>query len=233
MILLMRKTIFIYFPVAVLSVTLLFYFYVQATYASVTKLPFLKDGDLVFQTIESSQTLAIMFASGSLYTHVGIVKIDDDGQPNVIEAVGPVRKISLQEWIDQGVAGRLTVMRLKDAEEEVIRKALNRAEFYYGRPYDFFFLFDKAKIYCSELVYYAFKEGAGIEVGHIEKIGDLHVNNAAVRRLIRARWENYAPCKTAGVKSYDACFPIVMEQELVTPASVAEDLKLELVYSNY
>ena len=228
----MRKKLLLLI-LGIFVISFLFYGNVKNTYALINKMPPLKDGDLVFQTIKSSQTLAIILASKSPYTHVGIIKLDSTNTPYVMEAVGPVREIPLKEWIKQGVSEKITVMRFKDLNMDDAQSSLRKAQSYYGRPYDFFFLFDKEKIYCSELVYYAFKEGANIDLGQVQKIKDLNFDTHAVTQLIQSRWHNYPPCISAGVQNYENCLPIIMEQTLITPASIAQDPKLELVYSNY
>ena len=50
----------------------------------------LQDGDIVFSSSSQGQGKAIMEATGSPYTHCGIVQIKD-GQFLVLEAVQPVR----------------------------------------------------------------------------------------------------------------------------------------------
>ncbi|UDF02895.1 YiiX/YebB-like N1pC/P60 family cysteine hydrolase [Asticcacaulis sp. AND118] len=54
-------------------------------------MPDLRDGDLIFQTSRSQQSKAILVASRSLYTHMGIVKHTSSGWM-VVEAVGPVKE---------------------------------------------------------------------------------------------------------------------------------------------
>lgn len=81
------------------------YGYLRYNKATVDKLPPLQNGDLVFQTQRSSQDVAIMYATGSLYSHMGIVKIPPDGEPHVIEAVGPVREITLFTLDTSGSSG--------------------------------------------------------------------------------------------------------------------------------
>ena len=55
----------------------------------------LKDGDIIFQTTQSSQSKAIQLATHSRYSHVGIVYFDKR-QPMVLEAVQPVRVTPLK-----------------------------------------------------------------------------------------------------------------------------------------
>ena len=139
----------------------------------------------------------------------------------------------MSEWVLQGVAGRIAIKRFKNLSDSDADKILSRAKFYYGRPYDFYFLFDKEAIYCSELVYYAFEEGAQISLGNIERVGDLRTQSTAVKNLIKERWKSYPICLDQGVDSYEGCYDIVMNQNLITPSSVAEDSRLEIIYSNY
>ena len=209
-----------------------FYVYLQHNKATVDKLPLLKNADLVFQTDTSSQALAIMYASGSLYSHMGIIKIPESGEPLVVEAVGPVREEPLSRWIRQGIAGQLTIKRIKDLDPAIAQKVLLKAKDYYGRPYDFFFTFDDDKIYCSELVYDAFM-GTGISLGKVQKLSDLNTNNFAVQELIEKRWQSYPLCQTMKNKNFEDCKKIILEQPLITPQSIADDPRLETIYSNY
>src|SRR5690606_33057029 len=131
-------------------------------------LPPLKTGDMVFQNTNQSANpaqIAIMMASGTEYTHMGLVEIDAKGRAQVIEAVGPVRVIALDKWIKNGVDEKVTIKRIKDLSEEDAKAAVSRARAYLGRPYDHFFYESRDQIYCSELVYAAFKEGPKIDVG--------------------------------------------------------------------
>jgi hypothetical protein len=174
-----------------------------------------------------------MLASGSLYTHMGLIEIDKSGKPHVIEAVGPVRRISLDKWIGNGTGGRITIKRIKDLTEEQARKAIARALHYKGKPYDIFFYESRDAIYCSELIYAAFKEGAGLEIGKVEKVRELNIDNAASRRLIEARWRRHPLCRKEGARSFDACYKLILEQTLVTPVSLARDSRMQTVYSNF
>lgn len=226
------KSLLLGFFVVLVSVLVLGSGYLWATAASVAALPELKDGDVVFHSSRSTQSTAIWMASGSLYTHMGMIK-HRDGMPYVVEAVGPVREISLEDWIAEGLGGRLSVMRFKNLTNEDAGKVLNAAEAYMGLPYDPYFTFGKDRIYCSELVYYAFKEGLSEDLGKVQKIKDLNLDNRAVKALIAERWEGYPPCQKAEVGSLEQCLPILYEEELITPVSISEDSRLEPVYSNY
>ena len=207
--------------------------WLQQTRVTAADLPPLRTGDLVFQESGSSQTKAIAFASRSLYTHAGLVEIDAQGRPFVVEAARTVQSTPLAKWIERGTAGRITVKRVRDLSDEDARKALAAAHLYDGRPYDFYFHDDTETIYCSELVRRAFAEGPGIELGEIQRPRDLSIDNAAVRALIEARWQKHPLCIEKGAASFEACYGIILDQQLVTPAAIARDARLDVVFSNF
>ena len=203
------------------------------TLAPAEDLPPLKTGDIVFQTTRTNASDAIMLASGTVYTHVGIVEIDKSGRPVVIEAVGPVQTVPLDKWIGKGEGGRVTVKRIKDLDEARAKKAIANARRYLGRPYDHFFYESSDQIYCSELVHLAFRDGAEISVGREEKVRDLNIDTDAAQKLIRQRWKAHPLCKAKSAKSFDACYALILDQTLVTPASIARDPQMELIYTSY
>ncbi len=207
--------------------------WVEATRPTLDKLPKLQDGDLVFQTIRSHQTTAIMLASHTWLSHVGIVRLGLDGLPSVVEAVGPVREIPLDRWIKQGIGARLLIKRLPELTREQARAVLAVAERYYSKPYDFFFLPDEERIYCSELAYKVFQQGAGLTVGHMQKVATLNLDNFAVQELLQERWALNPLCQTPETSSYEKCMPVIKQQDIITPDAVARDPRLLTLYSNY
>lgn len=205
----------------------------QPAAAEGEKRPPLKTGDIVFQQTATSASDAIMLASGTKYTHVGIVEVDKEGHPNVIEAVGPVRITPLDTWIKNGTGKRVTVKRIKGLSEADAKAALTNAHQYLGRPYDHFFYESRDQIYCSELVHLAFKDGANISLGKEEKVRDLKIDTGAAQKLIAQRWKAHPLCKSKGVTNFKACYALILDQTLVTPVSIARDPQMELVYTNF
>ena len=193
-------------------------------------LPPLKDGDLVFQTSKSSQSGAVFAATASVFTHMGIVR-EQDGRILVIEAGPRVREMPFSAWAQRGVLARVAVYRDPTLAPEQAQRVLTAARALLGRPYDIFFAFDNDAIYCSELPYLAYK-AAGIAIGRRQKVRDLHFDNALVRKLIAARWRNHPRCQA---KDYDfeRCFQTILDQEIVSPASIASDPRFKQIYSNY
>jgi Permuted papain-like amidase enzyme, YaeF/YiiX, C92 family len=217
---------------AAFLIVLALYSWLGLTSVSAKNLPPLQNGDIVFQTSRSSQSAAILLASLSAYSHMGIVQLDGNGAPFVVEAVGPVKTTPLDEWIDRGLGKRIVVKRLKSLTPEASKLVLQAAHKYEGLPYDIFFLSTKDQIYCSELVSLAFDEGASIALGKFQKAKELYLDNFAAMRLIKNRWQRHPLCQSTS-QNFESCYAKILEQELITPASIFSDAKLDLVYSNY
>lgn len=164
---------------------------------------------------------------------MGIIEIDQNNHANVEEATGPVKSTPLDQWIKRGTGGRITIKRKVDLHPEEAIAILKAAHTYDGLPYDLFFLPNKDAIYCSELVQLAFKEGAGIDLGKFEKVKTLNFDNFAARALIQKRWRKDPLCQPNENETFATCFNKILEQDLITPASIAADSKLQTVYSNY
>ncbi|MEX1107993.1 MAG: YiiX/YebB-like N1pC/P60 family cysteine hydrolase [Dongiaceae bacterium] len=191
--------------------------------------PSLRDGDLIFQQLQGRQSVAILAATGSPLTHMGIIHIRD-GEAFVIEAYRRVEETPLAEWIERGRAGHYALYRLEGISSEQIATALDAADARKGVPYDIFFRPDEAAIYCSELPRIAFA-AAGISLGTEQPLGDLALDNEPVRSLFHERWQDHPDC--AAESSPDACWERIQSQPIITPASIADDARAELIFSNF
>lgn len=221
--------------VAIFSALLVAIVYAWLTLTSVSakELPALKTGDIIFQTSRSSQSSAILLASMSAYSHMGIIEIMPDGVPSVVEAVGPVKSTPLDAWIKRGLGGRVAIKRLPTLSTDQAQSILQAAHHYDGLPYDLFFMSTTDQIYCSELISLAFKNGVSLTLGNSQKAKELYLNNFAAKRLISKRWQKHPMCQTAQTANFESCYAQILEQELVTPDSIFNDPKLELIFSNY
>jgi hypothetical protein len=217
----------------VLFVSAAAYCWLALTSVSAQDLPPLKNGDIIFQTSRSSQSSAILLASLSAYSHMGIIEITADGTPVVVEAVGPVKATELNDWINRGLGGRIAIKRLPSLTDEQAMSIVQAAHNYDGLPYDLFFMSTTDQIYCSELVSLAYEDGASIPVGQVQKAKELYLDNFAAKQLIQRRWKRHPLCQSDETATFENCYAKILEQELITPASIFNDPKLELIYSNY
>lgn len=156
----------------------------------------LQNGDIIFQSSRSGQSLAIQLATKSKYSHVGIIyKID--GKIFVYEAVQPVKITPLKEWISHGDNHHFVVKRVKNSDEvltqEVFTKMKQVGEKFKGKNYDLYFEWSDKRIYCSELVWKIYKEGAGIEVGELQKLSDFDLSSKVVKEKLKERYGNNIP----------------------------------------
>ena len=179
----------------------------------------LKDGDLIFQTSRSSQSKAIQLATNSKYSHCGIVFKEGDSF-YVFEAVQPVKRTPLAEWIARGEKGEFVVKRLKNAEQTLtpgmIQKMKEIGKGFYGKNYDSAFEWTDEKIYCSELIWKIYKRATGIEIGNLEKLGDFDLSNKVVKQKIKERYGEKIP----------------LGELVISPAALFESDKLVTIKTN-
>jgi len=153
----------------------------------------LRDGDIIFHTSRSSQSLAIQRATHSPWSHMGVVFFRD-GKPFVYEAIATVRYTPLATWTARGDGGRYVVRRLKrplDAQQAAtLRAAARRFE---GRPYDLYFEWSNQRIYCSELVWKMYHDALGIDLGALQKLREFDLADAAVRAKMQQRYGDAVP----------------------------------------
>jgi uncharacterized protein YycO len=158
--------------------------------------PAVRDGDVIFHTSRSSQSLAIQRATGSQYSHMGLV-VHRNGKPFVFEAVSTVRLTPLDQWIARGTGRHFVVKRLRNAESVLTPAALEKlraeARRFAGRPYDLTFGWADDRIYCSELVWKAYDRALGIQIGDLQEVRDFNLSDPAVRAKMRERYGNNIP----------------------------------------
>lgn len=158
--------------------------------------PAVMGGDIIFQTSLSSQSRAIQLATGSKYSHMGLI-ILRDGKPYVLEAEATVRYTPLDHWIARGSGHHYVVKRLIDADQALTPDALQRlessAKHFVGRPYDAVFEWSDDRMYCSELVWKAYKNALGLEIGGLQHIRDFNLSNPIVQAKMHERYGDHIP----------------------------------------
>ena len=175
-----------------------------------------QEGDLIFHTSLSSQSEAIQLATNSPFSHVGIVTIEN-GQPMVFEAIRRVSATPLEEWIRRGEGGRYRLMRLKTSLTEGQLSAMRtEGQEQRSKSYDLLFDWSDEKMYCSELVWKIYQEGAGIELAKPRPMEDYNLSSPRVRSVVEARWGS----------------AIKWQEPMVAPSDLAESPLLETVFDS-
>lgn len=178
-----------------------------------------RNGDIVFHTSRSSQSVAIQRATHSRYSHMGIVYLSG-GQPFVYEAVQPVKLTPLAEWVSRGERGHFVVKRLRDADRLLTAESLARlkaeGERFQGKNYDLYFEWSDDRVYCSELVWKIYQRALGIEIGETEKLGSFDLSDPEVQAKVKERWPNSPP----------------QDETVVSPSAMFDSALLVTVFSN-
>jgi len=174
----------------------------------------LQEGDILLQHLPAQLGSVIADVSNSLYSHCGIITYQN-GEPYVIEAIGPVLYTHVNEWISRGESGMFTQLRPKNISAKQIQNVIIESEKMLGRPYDIQYELDEEKIYCSELVYKAFIRGCNLEIGEKTTLGDLD-------------WEPHEM-----FIRHIAHGELPLDRVMITPESLAKSPNVKLVYSSF
>ncbi|MEZ0277462.1 MAG: YiiX/YebB-like N1pC/P60 family cysteine hydrolase [Roseimicrobium sp.] len=168
------------------------------------------EGDILFQSLPHMPLVdAIEGCTKSPFSHCGIVHKNAQGIWIVIEAIGPVKETPLPFWTMQGRDSKFWVRRLKAEHQKRIPAFIKAAKVYRGRPYDIHYRMDDEAIYCSELIYKAYRDVTGEGLGKIVKLGELD-------------WKPW----TAVIEEIEGG-KVPLERQMITPKDLAEAVELE------
>ncbi|MGN7916030.1 YiiX family permuted papain-like enzyme [Lysobacter antibioticus] len=155
--------------------------------------PQVRDGDVIFHVSRSSQSQAIQRATGSRYSHMGVI-LHRDGQPYVFEAIDPVTYTPLQRWIARGSGGHYVLKRLRTPlTAQQATKLRGAAEAFRGRRYDLAFEWSDQRIYCSELVWKMYDRALGVRIGTLQPLRSFKLDDPAVKAKLRERYGERVP----------------------------------------
>lgn len=179
-----------------------------------------QNGDVIFQTSESEQCEAVRIATNSKFSHCGIIFIEN-GKTYVYEAVQPVKITPIEEWITHGKSAKYAVKRLKNSENQLTTNQINAMKKYgegmLNKNYDIYFNWSDAEIYCSELVWKIYKNGANIELCNTKELKDFNLDNPLVKKIMYQRYGSQIP----------------YHEKVVAPSQLHDSELLETVYDNY
>lgn len=179
----------------------------------------LQVGDLIFQKSQSSQAKAIAEATGSEWSHVGILVKNSANQWYVAEAIQPLQATELSAWIQRGKNQEYRVLRHPQFNSSFVPALYSELKRYQGLNYDIYFEWSDSRIYCSELTYKVLQKVLGKEIGTLQKFRDLKLQGPYVQALIKKRYTDLGK-------------PLNLDEEIVTPISQMQDPSLRLVRSS-
>jgi len=179
----------------------------------------IQNGDIIFQTSLSQQSKAIQLATKSKFSHCGII-YKKENKWMVFEAVQPVKLTLLETWINSGEEQKYVIKRLKNAKgllnESILKKMKLEGEKMMGKNYDTTFEWSDDKIYCSELVWKIYDRALGIQLGKLEKLGDLDLSHVIVKKILTKRYGKNIP----------------KDEIVISPGSIFNSNLLETIKSN-
>lgn len=180
----------------------------------------IQDGDMIFQTSQSAQCEAVRIATNSKFSHCGIVFMMS-GKKMVFEAIQPVKLTPIEDWITHGKDNKYVVKRLKSAKtvltEITLQKMKDYGHNFLNKDYDGYFEWNDNQIYCSELVWKIYKNGANIELCKLAKLKSFKLDNPTVKVILKERYGNKIP----------------LEEDVVAPSQIVDSPILETIFDNY
>lgn len=128
----------------------------------------LQEGDLLFQDSDCGPFCEaiekVTFGvEGAKFSHVGMVVKNTQRKLVVLEAITkgvvetPLDSFFVRSFDAEGDP-KVVVGRLKAPHQSLISTAVDSAKIRLGKPYDEVFALNNDRYYCSELIYFAFKE---------------------------------------------------------------------------
>ena len=194
---------------AVLFLPIAVVFFVWPYYGRLQYAP--QAGDVLFQSLPHSPLAnAIEGATGSPFSHCGIVARDDNRWV-VYEAYSKVERTPLNEFLQRGRNYAFAVYRLKPEYHGEVSSLLAEIRRDIGKPYDRRYRFDDDAIYCSKLVFMAYQETTGDELGKTVKLGDL-------------RWKRFRET----IERIEGG-PVPLERQMITPKHLSQARQLKYV----
>jgi len=173
-------------------------------------------GDVLVQSITPCGRLlrTVKGVTESKWCHCGIVD-KKDSRWVVCEAVGDgVRYTPLAYFLLRGDEIDFEVYRLAGESRQRAGDLAKCCRTYVGRPYDIQYELDDEKIYCSELVYKAYRDATGgQEVAQVQRFGDL----------------NWQPHKD-DIIHYHGSDDLPLDRKVVTPVSLTRSQQLGKIF---
>ena len=149
------------------------------------------------------QSKAIQLATRSKYSHCGLVFQADSGRREwyVLEAVQPVKWTSLADWIARGEDGHYVVKRPETEpplDDQTLAEVRLAGEQFVGKDYDLYFDWSDERIYCSELIWKAYHQATGLELGKLQELREFDLSEPAVAEKLKERYGKKIPLDEVG-----------------------------------
>jgi hypothetical protein len=186
---------------------------------------YFKAGDILFQDLDCGSLCdAIEKVTYGYqdkdYSHVGLIVEDKNKNLFVIEAIGGnVQKTPLDDFFKR--SPKILGARLIPEYQPLIKKACKYAEQFVNTPYDDRFIMNNDSLYCSELIYEAFKKA-----NHHEEIFYL-----LPMTFKDPETRDFFPAWTEYYKNLHSRIP--ENEPGINPGVISRSDKLIIIYNNH
>ncbi|MDB4408699.1 YiiX/YebB-like N1pC/P60 family cysteine hydrolase [Akkermansiaceae bacterium] len=175
----------------------------------------LQTGDIVFQDTGSAQGEAVTAATGSSFTHCGVV-LEKEGRLYVFEAVQPVQLIPLKAWkVRSKIFHARRLKNTRPLNNDSLLRAIAWGQKQLGKDYDLNFRWSDQNMYCSELVWKVYKQATGQQLCAPQTFDSYDLQNTTVLKIIQQR--------------YGALENLPKTEFVVAPSDLANSIFLEEV----
>ncbi|WP_409480110.1 YiiX/YebB-like N1pC/P60 family cysteine hydrolase [Pseudobdellovibrio sp. HCB154] len=174
-----------------------------------------QEGDIIFIQSQSSQSAALREATGSVWTHVGLL-VKQNSKWYVAEAVGPVVSTPMSEFIARSKDKAYEIYRFRHFDPTTMRSAMLAAIQKYNKPYDIYFEFSDTRTYCSELTYKVMLDVTGQGLGRVQKMRDMKLDGPYVKALVQKRLTDIGK-------------ELNLDEDIITPVSQMLDPDVTLI----
>ena len=133
----------------------------------------LRNGDLIFVgegcgDFSKAISMSTSSSESIKLVHVGIIEVCGKDDIKVIEASpeNGVREIAFEKFIESvpKIDGYPQIIFMRLIRDFPVEKCILNAKSYLGKPYDWWYLLENDKIYCSELVYESYLDETGTHI---------------------------------------------------------------------
>jgi len=188
-----------------------------------------KSGDVIVQDSKAAELLPLFAADGSGMTHIGVVEVSPEGAV-VIEAAERVVATPIRTFLARGKDEAFAVYRVGSLSDDQRKAVAAAARRQLGKPNDFFLQKSWDALYSSELVRLAYSD-IGVDVGEMKRLGKVAGDLSVVKSHFMRNWAANVDC---GKRRFDKnqCWTMATKQEVVTPASIANDARMTKIYAS-
>ena len=138
----------------------------------------LKPADILFLDIDQYLFRKVAEASQSWTSHVGVA-IREDNQWMIYESVDPVsKKTPLCDFLSRTRKDHVAIRRMKEEPSaEQLKELTAFLKDNMGKKYHFGFDYNSEKLFCSKLVYKAYKKVFNLELGSLKTFKQMLAEN--------------------------------------------------------